>query len=580
MPPTEGDDILFDTSGDDAIDALGGNDTITVTSGFDLITGGSGSDRLIVDYSTVSTAVINGVPTAGYTGRFQTTGRAVDFTGIELLTILTGSGNDIINAGGGNDTINTGAGTDIIDGGAGADYINGGAGADQMTGYLGDDNYVIDDSGDVIVEGLLEGFDSAYASISYALGALAYVEVLSTDNWADTGAIDLTGNSINNRLYGNAGVNVLNGMGGADRMEGFGGDDVYYVDNAGDVVNETAGQGTDTVYITVGWAAPRQSSIEVIRVLDPNSTNTVFISAPDNVNFLYGNNGSNSFSSNGGGATTMTGYLGNDTYHFHAGDTVVEADGEGFDKIITVGVFVLAAGVSIEEIEWAEAGPNPAANFTGNEFDQHLIGGTKADTLNGKGGADTLEGKGDDDVYITDSLDTIIDTFGYDTAYVAEDYVLSDASLVEVLSTVDWGATDAFDLTGNNLANQIYGNTGDNIIDGQEGSDQLVGFLGQDSFAFTTALGASNIDRIFDFVAANDTILLDDAIFTTLTAGALPAGAFVVGTAAGDADDRILYNSATGALFYDADGNAGGAAVQFATLSSLPTITASDFTVI
>ena len=77
-----------------------------------------------------------------------------------------------------------------------------------------------------------------------------------------------------------------------------------------------------------------------------------------------------------------------------------------------------------------------------------------------------------------------------------------------------------------------------------------------------------------------DKIYLDNAVFGVLADGALAAGAFRSGTAAADADDRIIYNSATGALFYDADGNGAGAAVQFATLSTGLALSASDFLVI
>ena len=74
--------------------------------------------------------------------------------------------------------------------------------------------------------------------------------------------------------------------------------------------------------------------------------------------------------------------------------------------------------------------------------------------------------------------------------------------------------------------------------------------------------------------------MLDDAVFTGLSMGALPAGAFVVGTAAQDADDRIIYDQATGKLWFDADGNGAGAAILFATLGTGLGITAGDFVVI
>ena len=75
--------------------------------------------------------------------------------------------------------------------------------------------------------------------------------------------------------------------------------------------------------------------------------------------------------------------------------------------------------------------------------------------------------------------------------------------------------------------------------------------------------------------------MLDDAVFSTLSAGALSATAFTTGTAAGDADDRIIYDAGTGSLYYDSDGTGAAAAVLFAVLDTQPVnITASDFLVI
>src|SRR6185503_17271767 len=137
------------------------------------------------------------------------------------------------------------------------------------------------------------------------------------------------------------------------------------------------------------------------------------------------------------------------------------------------------------------------------------------------------------------------------------------------------GATTAIDLTGNELANEMYGNAGANVLNGGGGADYMLGFGGADTFAFTTALGGGNVDQIGDFLAGTDKIALDDAIF-----GALGAGAFAFGAQAQDADDRIVYNSATGQLFFDADGNGAGAAILFATLEGHPLLAASDFTLI
>ena len=126
----------------------------------------------------------------------------------------------------------------------------------------------------------------------------------------------------------------------------------------------------------------------------------------------------------------------------------------------------------------------------------------------------------------------------------------------------------------------FIGDADANRLAGALGADTLVGAGGADSFLFDTALGGGNVDTIADFAAGDDTIVLDDAAFAGLGLGALAAGAFRVGTAATDGDDRIVYNQATGALLFDADGNGIGAAVQFATLQGAPVITASDFTVI
>ena len=118
------------------------------------------------------------------------------------------------------------------------------------------------------------------------------------------------------------------------------------------------------------------------------------------------------------------------------------------------------------------------------------------------------------------------------------------------------------------------------MLNGGAGADYLAGLGGADFFDFTTALGGGNVDTVGDLVSGTDKIRLDNAVFAGLSDGALPASAFVIGSAAGDADDRIVYNQTTGQLFYDADGNGGAAAVLFATLNPGQALSASDFQVI
>jgi Ca2+-binding RTX toxin-like protein len=132
---------------------------------------------------------------------------------------------------------------------------------------------------------------------------------------------------------------------------------------------------------------------------------------------------------------------------------------------------------------------------------------------------------------------------------------------------------------GTAAANALAGNAGDNSLDGREGNDILTGGEGDDRFVFSTAPDAANADTITDFTTGEDQLAFDDALFA-LALGALDAGAFVSGdgqTAAADADDRFIYDTASGGLYYDADGTAAGDAVKIATLGGAPALSASDF---
>ncbi|MBY0565787.1 MAG: hypothetical protein K2P70_00625 [Hyphomonadaceae bacterium] len=133
-------------------------------------------------------------------------------------------------------------------------------------------------------------------------------------------------------------------------------------------------------------------------------------------------------------------------------------------------------------------------------------------------------------------------------------------------------------LTGGGGVDNLDGSNGNDTVNGGLGADTLYGGAGADAFVFSTTLGGGNVDSIVGFSVVDDIIHLDVSVFTGIGLGVLAANAFVIGAAALDADDRIIYNAATGALFYDADGDGAGAAVQFATLApGLGGLTSADF---
>jgi phospholipase/lecithinase/hemolysin len=184
--------------------------------------------------------------------------------------------------------------------------------------------------------------------------------------------------------------------------------------------------------------------------------------------------------------------------------------------------------------------------------------------------------------FVTHSSAVILERAGEgtDTVFSSVSYVLQPEASIELLRTASDGGTASINLTGNGLAQTIVGNAGNNIIDGKSGADSLWGLAGNDKFAFSAPLGPANVDRIYDFNAVDDTILLEDTIFQGLSVGALTVGAFIAGASAQQADDRIIYDPLTGALYFDQDGAGGLAQVQFATLSSGLAISASDFLVV
>jgi Ca2+-binding RTX toxin-like protein len=472
------------------------------------------------------------------------------------------------------------AGNDTFTGLGGNDYIDGGAGTDLMSGGTGDDTYVVDNAGDQIVELTGEGIDLVLARASYLLNAGAEVETLSTTNGGGTAAIALTGNEFGQTIIGNAGNNFLDGGGGADTLDGGAGDDVIIVDTD-DQVLEAVGEGNDLVASSASYALNAGAEVEILSTINSGNNAAIALTGNEFGQTIIGNAGDN-FLNGGGGADTLDGGAGNDVIIVDSDDLVVEAVSGGNDLVASSTSYALNAGAEVEILSTINGGNNAAIALTGNEFGQTIIGNAGDNFLYGGGGADILDGGAGNDVIIVDADDQVIEAVGGGNDLVASStsYALNAGAEVETLSTVNGGNNAALNLTGNAFGQLIIGNAGANVLDGGLGADTLQGLGGADTFAFTTALGGGNVDAILDFAAGSDKIALDDAVFTGLGLGALSANAFVTGTAAGDADDRIIYNNATGQLFFDADGNGAGAAVLFATLQGNPVLAASDFVVI
>lgn len=559
-----------------------------------------------------------------------------------MATFTGNSQNNALFGGADNDSLLGREGDDILDGGAGNDWLDGGAGADTLFGGTGNDTYVVDDAGDNVIEGANEGIDQVRSSITYTLTAnVEHLLLTGTENLNGVGNElnnNLVGNSGINALYGLDGHDTLQGFGGDDWLDGgngndwldggtgadvmFGGvgHDDYIVDNAADVVVEYVGEGTDTVRSSVNYTLG--SNVENLVLTGSSNLNGT---GNELDNRVRGNTGNNILDG-GLGADTMSGGAGNDIYVVdNVGDQVIENAGEGTDLVRSSITHTLASNVEnlvltgTADLNGTGNGLNN--NITGNSGNNVLLGLGGNDTITGMGGTDWLDG-GDGNDWLDGGAgaDTLVGGAGNDTFVVDNvgDVVVEGANggTDEVRSSISYTLGDNVEhlrllgtanlnATGNELGNNLVGNEGDNILDGKGGNDSLQGFGGSDTliggagndwlsgaggadfFVFDAALGNGNVDIVSDFESGVDKLVLGasagGAPFEGLSTGVLSGAAFDVlgdGTAA-TADTRIVYNPATGALFYDADGMGSGTAVQFATLSNFTTVTlhASDILV-
>lgn len=348
-------------------------------------------------------------------------------------------------------------------------------------------------------------------------------------------------------LYGFEGNDRLSGGEAGDRMVGGEGNDTYVAENTADRVIELADEGTDLVL-----AALRRFK------LTANVENLTFISTQAHLgignaldNVITGNKGRDQLFG-GSGADVLIGGAGNDGLFGEKGDDTLRGE-------------------------------------NGNDT---LNGGAGSDLLDGGSGADNMFGGKGNDIYIADNQrDSAIDlaSGGNDEVRASVDFKLS--SNIEKLTLmgdrpID-GTGNALDnmLVGNDKRNVLEGARGDDVLEGGKGNDVLTGGEGADKFVFAAAPSSVfNFDVITDFSSADhDRIVLSLDVFADFEgAGRISPDAFKAGPGAVKAAEDgqfLIYDTTTGALYYDAEGPDGRNPVKIAELglSDHPALAWSDF---
>jgi Ca2+-binding RTX toxin-like protein len=472
------DDQLTGDAAANILSGGAGNDTLDGGAGTDKLLGGAGNDTYVV-----STSAENIVENAGE--GTDTVLAAITYTldaNVENLTLtgtagVNGTGNTLNNVVTGNSADNS------LIGAAGDDTLSGGLGADTLNGGAGNDVYIVDNSGDVVTDTVTIGVDEVRSSVSYTLGTnIDNLTLLGTEALNGTGnTLDnvLVGNAAQNVLQGNAGDDTLDGKGGLDTLVGGQGNDTYIVENAGAVLQESAGEGIDTVRASIDYDIASNANLENINLTGTNAINAT------------GNAGTNVLTGNAA-ANKLTGNEGNDTLIGGSGaDSLI--GGSGVDTAsyenAAAGVTASLATPSSNTGDAMGDSFSSIENLTGSAFNDRLAGDTGANVLAGGKGDDTyvVDAAGDSIVEIAgEGSDGVVASISYDLSAVAnvENVTLTGAALTAT------GNTLANTLTGNGQANTLTGNDGNDTLIGGGGADSLSGGVGSDTASYATAAAA------------------------------------------------------------------------------------------
>jgi Ca2+-binding RTX toxin-like protein len=557
-----GNDSLTGSAFNDRLIGFAGNDRLIGGAGADVLIGGAGND--VLDGGIISPIKTGQLTSDGNTADYSdstsgatinlATGVALDGLGgtdrlININTVIGSAHSDTI-------TGSTKMVFEEINGGAGNDVLNGGVMTD--TNNQMDSNRVsyINASGSVTVD-----LSSNTASGADGTDTLSNFNAIRGSSHAD----NLYGSDrtdFTEQFEGRAGNDVIDGRGGLDLVR-------YDWDSSGVNVDLVSGialdgfGGTDTLLNIEGISGSAYDDI----LTGGNAANGTSVAEyQSKFEFFRGNGGNDTI--NGG-----QGYDRADYTTARTGVVVNLATGRAEDGLGGIDTLI-----SIEGIR-------------GSAFNDTLTGSDAAfESFEGREGNDTIDGAGG------------IDRADYNHAIAGV-----RVDLVTGRAQDGYGGTDTLlnieDVRGSRFADTITGNSANNTLNGGAGNDTLIGNAGNDTliggagndtliggvgadvFIFNTAPNSvSNLDRITDFNVADDTIQLENSVFTALGAatGTLNATQFKTGSNnnAGDGLDRIIYNQSSGALFYDADGTGAIAAVQIALIGNKANLTAEDFVII
>ena len=314
------------------------------------------------------------------------------------------AGNDTLSGLSGNDTLSGGTGADSLDGGTDNDRLSGDTGNDTLLGSAGND---------------------------------------SLDGGAD-----------NDKLDGGAGADTLEGGTGADAMSGGDGNDLYFVDNIGDKLTETAKStgGIDTVKSSITYILPANvEHLELTGLANLNGTGNALankMTGNSGDNLLDGGNGFDTLMGGDGddtligglGADTLIGGDGSDTYQINSlEDRILETEKDGDQDAVESSIsYVLDTFLEVLTLTGTRpidgTGNTLANTLEGNDADNTLKGDSGHDTLLGNGGDDTLEGGvGDDVIDGGDGNDTVNYTGNKDGYRI----VLEDSSQTWIVEDID-----------------------------------------------------------------------------------------------------------------------------------------------